>query len=111
MTEQLQHLNYLLEDLPSSNSCRGVSDLNIIFSKYTKILDSINSCNENYRKTTLLYYGEINFIKDYIELSVYSETIKEKTLAFESAREKLKKDIYALSILVKPQEETVAFAF
>ncbi len=107
MKEQLQHLNGLLESLPPATSCRGVSDLNAILSKYTKILDFINSYNENYKRATSLYYGDINDIRDDIELSVYAETPKEKNLTFESARGKLKKDIEALSVLIRPQQELV----
>lgn len=110
MKDQLQHLNNLLECLPSSTSCRGVSDLNYILVKYKRILDFVNSYNDNYKRATSLYYNDINTIRDNIEQSAYAETQKEKITAFESARDELKKDIQALSILIRPQEELVTFA-
>lgn len=110
MKEQLHHLNELVECLPCATSSRGVSDLNILLSKYTKILNLVNSYNEKYKRATFLYYNNINNIKDYIELSVYTESHKEKNTAFESARGELKKDIQALSTLIKPQQELVELA-
>lgn len=110
MKDQLQHLNRLLECLPSSTSCRGVSDLTVILNKYKRILDFVNSYNDTYKRATSLYYNDINAIRDHIELYVYAESAKEKIAAFESARDKLKKDIQALSILIRPQEELVNLA-
>lgn len=110
MQEQLQHLNVLLEDLPSSTSCRGFSDLNIILSKYTKILNFVNSYNDNYKRATSLYYNDISFIRDNIELSVNAARPEEKDVTYKSARDKLKKEIEALSILIKPQQELVELA-
>ena len=110
MKQQLQDLDSLLQYLPSSTSCRGISDLNFVLSKYTKILDFVSCCSENYRRATSLYYSGLNYIKDNIDISVYAEPGKEKNSAFESARDKLKKDIEALSMLVKPQEELVSIA-
>lgn len=110
MQEQLQHLNILLDTLPSSTSCRGFSDLNIILSKYTKILNFVNSYNENYKRATSLYYNDISFIRDNIELSVNEARQEEKEVTYESARDKLKKEIEALSILIKPQQELVELA-
>lgn len=110
MQEQLQDLNILLDSLPSSTSCRGFSDLNVILSKYTKILNFVNSYNENYKRATSLYYNDINFIRDNIELSVNAARQEEKEVTYESARDKLKKEIEALSILIKPQQELVELA-
>ncbi len=110
MQEQLQHLNILLDGLPSSTSCRGFSDLNVILSKYTKILNFVNSYNENYKRATSLYYNDISCIRDNIELSVNAARQEEKEVTYESARDKLKKEIEALSILIKPQKELVELA-
>ncbi len=110
MKDQLQHLDHLLDCLPSSTSCRGVSDLNYILEKYKRILDFVNSYDDNYKRATSLYYNDINTIRDSIELSAYAETQNEKIMAFESARDELKKDIEALSILIMPQVELVTFS-
>lgn len=110
MKEQLQDLNEFLEYLPSSTSSRGISDLMVILIKYTKILDFVNSYNDDYKRATSPYYNDINFIKDDIEVSLYAKFQQDKTVAFENARDKLKKDILALSILIKPHEELVELA-
>jgi len=110
MKNQLHHLNQLMECLPCATSARGVSDLNVILNKYTKILDTVNSYNESYKRSTSLYYSDIYAIRDNIDISVYTESQKEKSLAFESARDKLKKDIQALLILIRPQQELVELA-
>ena len=110
MKAQLQHLNVLTETLPSSTSSRGFSDLNVILSKYTKILNIVNSYNENYKRATSLYYNDISFIRDNIELSVNATRQEEKAVTFESARDKLRKEIEALTILIKPQEDLVVLA-
>lgn len=110
MKEQLQHLNTLLECLPSSTSCRGFSDLNVILSKYTKILNFVNSYDDNYKRTTSLYYSDISFIRDNIVISVNATEEKEKSMRYENAKEKLKKGIEALSILIRPQEELIEYA-
>lgn len=107
MKEQLDHLNHLLECLPSISSSRSFSDLNGILDKYTKILDFVNSYNENYKRATSVYYTDINTIRDNIQDSLYAESQREKNLAFESAGNELKKNIHALTILIKPEGESV----
>lgn len=74
----MDHLNHLLECLPSINSNGRFSDLNGIFDKYTKILDFMNSYNENYKRATSVYYTDINTIGDNIHVSLYAETQGEK---------------------------------
>ncbi|MEJ7683269.1 MAG: hypothetical protein WKG06_36505 [Segetibacter sp.] len=106
----MQHLNDLIECLPSINSSRSLSELNGILDKYTKILDFVNSYNENYKRATSVYYTDINTIRDNIQESLYAESQKGKNTAFENARNELKKDIQALAILIKPQEELVEFS-
>ena len=108
MKEQLQHLARLLESLPSSNSCRGLSDLSGILGKYTRILDFVNSYNEDYKRSTTLYYSNITSIRDNIQQTLYGCSLKEKTMAFENARTELNTDIRALTILIHPQQELVA---
>lgn len=110
MNDQLQHLNWLLDRLPSSTSCRGISGLTVILNKYKKILDFVNSYNDDYKRATSLYYNDINSVIVNMELSAYAESPEEKTEAFESAKNELRKDIQALSILIRPQEELVKLA-
>lgn len=110
MKEQLQHLNDLLESLPSIHSCRCFSELSGILNKYTRILDFVNSYNENYKRATSVYYTDINTIRDNIQTSLYGDSQREKSMSFENARNDLKKDIQALAILIKPQEELVEMA-
>ncbi len=105
MKEQLQHLNCLLENISSSNSSRSFSELDGILKKYTKILDSVNSYNETYKRATSVYYKDINLIRDNIQEALYARSPKEKDTAFENARNELKKDIQALAVLIKPAEE------
>lgn len=110
MKEQLQHLNCLLESMPSSNSSKSFSELNAILEKYTKILDFVNSYNEVYKRATSVYYTDINSIRDNIQESLYAETQKEKNNAFDNARNELQRDIQALAILIKPEEKLVEMA-
>ncbi len=110
MKEQLQHLNDLLECLPSINCSRSFSELSSILDKYTRILDFVNSYYDNYKRATSLYYTDINTIRDNIQVSLYAESQREKHLAFENAGNKLKKNIQALTILIKPEEELVEMA-
>lgn len=105
MKEQLQYLDRLLESLPSSSSCRGFSDLNGILSNYNKILDIVNAYDDDYKRATTVYYKAIATIRDNIEQALYAASQREKINAFECARQKLKTDIVALTILVRPREE------
>ncbi len=110
MKEQLQHLNYVLENICSFNSSRSFSEINGILEKYTKILDFVNSYNETYKRATSVYYKNINSIRDNIQEALYAISSGEKDTAFKNARNELKKDIQALSVLIKPAEELVAMA-
>jgi len=110
MKEQLQYLNGLLECLTSSNSSKSFSELNGALESYTKILDFVNSYNEVYKRATSVYYTDINSIRDSIQVSLYAETQEKKDIAFDNARNDLKKDIQALGILIKPEEELVEMA-
>ncbi|WP_018613926.1 hypothetical protein [Segetibacter koreensis] len=105
MKEQLQHLHNLLETLTSSTSSKSFSELNRILEKYTKILDFVNSYNDSYKRATSVYYTDINSIRDNIQESLYAEAQKAKDTAFENARNELQRDIQALAILIRPEEE------
>ena len=107
MNNQLHHLDLLLQCLPSSNSCRGFSDLNGVLSKYTKILDCVNAYDARYKQATTIYYKGIALIRDNIEVALYSTSQKEKLTAYECARNKLKTDIDALATLIRPHEQLV----
>jgi len=105
MKDQLQHLNNQLDSIPSANFCRGFSELNRILENYTKILDSANSFNDDYKRATIVYYPDINVIRDNIQESLYAETQQKKCAAFDKARTELKKDIQALTILMMTETE------
>lgn len=110
MKEQLQHLNNLIDCLPSIHSSKSFSELSRILDKYKKILDYVNSYNEDYKRATSVYYTDINTIRDNIQVSLYAETQSEKKEAFENAGNELKKNIQALAILIKPEEELAEMA-
>lgn len=103
MRDQLQHLTNRLDTIQSPNLSKSFSELNCILEKYTKILDSTNCPNDVYKSVTLSYYPDITTIRDYIQESLYSETPQKKDLAFDKARNELKKDIRALTILLWPE--------
>ena len=110
MKEQLQHLNCLLECLTSPNRSKSFSQLHSILEKYTKILDFVNAYNDTYKRTTSVYYTDINSIRDNIQEALYADSPHEKDIAFENARNELKRDIEALAILIIPEEELVEIA-
>lgn len=104
MTEELQKLDILVNSLPATDSARSYSQLNVVLSKYTSILNYINSYNEEFKRATSLYYNDIPAIRDNIEYSLYSSSPKEKTTAFLNARKELETDIQALATLIKPRQ-------
>lgn len=110
MKEQLMYLDNLLGCLTSPNSSKCFSELNRILEKYTKILDFVNSFNDPYKRASSVYYTSINSIRDNIQVSLYADTQNQKYIAFDDARNQLKKDIQALAILIKPEEELVEMA-
>lgn len=109
INDQCSQLNNLVNALPAKNSYRSSSELNVILNKYLKILDYVNSYNENYRSATRIYYSDITNIRDNIEQLLIAESPQEKDKAFESAKNELKADLHALAILIKPHEEQAVY--
>src|SRR4051812_1829130 len=105
MREHYDHLNNLLGALPCSNSYRASSDLNSILTKYKKVLDYVNSYNDDYKSVTTVYYYDITDIHDNIEDSLNASTSAEKYRAFEKAKALLQSDITALATLIHPVNE------
>lgn len=107
MKEQLKDLSCLLEAIPSSSYSKSFSEINRVLVKYTKILDFANRYNEMYKRATMVYYPDINVIRDNIHESLQAETQSEKNMSFDKARNELRKDILALATLIKNEKELV----
>ncbi len=107
MQEQYQILIQLLKNFPENNSYKSCSELSLILNTYKRILDYVNSYNQDYKSATGIYYTDITSIRDNIDQSVNSASSKEKSAALESAKNELKSNIQALAVLIQPKEESV----
>ncbi|MCW3106971.1 MAG: hypothetical protein JWQ09_1477 [Segetibacter sp.] len=105
IVEQSYQLTSLITSLPCENSYRSSSELNGILNKYLRILDYVNSYNQEYKSATRVFYADITTIRDNIHQLLIADSPQEKDKAFENAKNELKTDLHALAILIKPQEE------
>ena len=107
MQEQFRSLINLLDYIPSYNSSICYSQFDNILAKYIYILNYINSYNEDYKRSTNVYYSDISDIRDNIQRALYDNSSDTKIAAFERASNELKTDILALANLIKPREEAI----
>src|SRR5690242_8237192 len=102
-------LKKLLEALPVHNSYRSISQLNQIFNQYLKILDSVNSYNEVYKRATQIYYADIAEIRDNMQELLNADSYQDRERAFEKAKCGLTTDLDALTTLLTPSLEPVPY--
>lgn len=107
MKEQLLILSNLQKSLPAFNSYKSWSDLSMVLNKYTRVLNYVNGYNDEFKRGTTIYFNDITGIREEIQHSLYAESLKEKKLLFEKAKNQLKADIDALASLIKQQEKLV----
>jgi hypothetical protein len=96
MNEQSCKLTRLLEELPSHNSYRSISQFHQIFNQYLKILDSVNSYNEVYKSATRIFYSDIVDIRDHMQELLNADSHQDRERAFERAKSELTTDLCAL---------------
>src|SRR3954452_7180101 len=107
INEHCYQLTMLLESLPAHNGYRSISELNQVFNRYLKILDSVNSYNETYKSATRIYYADITDIRDNMQELLNADNPVDREKAFQNARNGLTADLRALSTLLKPHPELI----
>jgi len=102
MVDHLQTLVSLQDSKPGFNSCSGYSELNSVLSRYTNALNFFNGYNDDYKKSTKVFYNDLSSIRDNIQRSINASDPTEKQRSFYNASNELMEDINSLICLVSP---------